>query len=29
VREIGSVAVRAHAMVRRALDSQGLGFSVQ
>lgn len=29
VREIGSVVVRAHAMVRRALDSQGLGFSLQ
>ena len=29
VREIGSVVVRARAMVRRASDSQGLGFSLQ
>ena len=29
VREIGSVVVRARAMVRRAPDSQGLGFSLQ
>lgn len=29
VREIGSVVVRARAMVRRSLDSQGLGFSLQ
>jgi hypothetical protein len=29
VREIGSVAVRARAMVRRASEPQGLGFSLQ
>jgi len=28
VREIGSVVVRARAMVRRPSDSQGLGFSL-
>ena len=29
VREIGSVVVRARAMVRRAADSLGLGFALQ